>query len=85
MHARHLGPGPPSLLHLTRANAEKPYAGDTCLMIETNFENCLGPLQCVYCTKIPWQEQREAYSLTNHKVKKPALFMKTTVYKLKHR
>ncbi len=24
-----LGPGPPSLLHLTRANAEKPYAGDT--------------------------------------------------------
>ncbi len=26
-----LGPGPPSLLHLTRANAEKPYAGDTTL------------------------------------------------------
>ncbi len=24
-----LGPGPPSLLHLTRANAEKPYAGGT--------------------------------------------------------
>jgi hypothetical protein len=24
-----LGPGPPSLLHLTRANAEKPYAVDT--------------------------------------------------------
>jgi hypothetical protein len=24
-----LGPGPPSLLHLTRANAEKPYEGDT--------------------------------------------------------
>jgi len=24
-----LGPGPPSLLHLTRANAIKPYAGDT--------------------------------------------------------
>ncbi len=24
-----LGPGPPSLLHLTRADAEKPYAGDT--------------------------------------------------------
>ncbi len=24
-----LGPGPPSLLHLTRANAEKQYAGDT--------------------------------------------------------
>jgi len=24
-----LGPGPHSLLHLTRANAEKPYAGDT--------------------------------------------------------
>jgi hypothetical protein len=24
-----LGPGPPLLLHLTRANAEKPYAGDT--------------------------------------------------------
>jgi hypothetical protein len=25
----YLGPGPPSLLHLTRANAAKPYAGDT--------------------------------------------------------
>jgi hypothetical protein len=25
----YLGPGPPSLLHLTRANATKPYAGDT--------------------------------------------------------
>jgi hypothetical protein len=24
-----LGPGPSSLLHLTRANAEKPYAGGT--------------------------------------------------------
>jgi hypothetical protein len=24
-----LGPGHSSLLHLTRANAEKPYAGDT--------------------------------------------------------
>jgi hypothetical protein len=24
-----LGPRPSSLLHLTRANAEKPYAGDT--------------------------------------------------------
>ncbi len=24
-----LGPGPSSWLHLTRANAEKPYAGDT--------------------------------------------------------
>ncbi len=24
-----LGPGPPSLLHLSRANAIKPYAGDT--------------------------------------------------------
>jgi hypothetical protein len=26
-----LGPGPPSLLHLTRANAEKLYAGDTAI------------------------------------------------------
>ncbi len=25
----YLGPGPPLLLHLTRPNAEKPYAGDT--------------------------------------------------------
>jgi hypothetical protein len=25
----YLGPGPPSLLHLTRANAAKPYSGDT--------------------------------------------------------
>ena len=29
----YLGPGPPSLLHLTRANAEKPYAGDTGVMV----------------------------------------------------
>jgi hypothetical protein len=28
-----LGPGPSSWLHLTRANAEKPYAGDTDLNI----------------------------------------------------
>jgi hypothetical protein len=28
-----LGPGPSSLLHLTRANAEKPYAGDTTVKI----------------------------------------------------
>ena len=28
-----LGPRPSSLLHLTRANAEKPYAGDTPTMI----------------------------------------------------
>jgi hypothetical protein len=27
-----LGPGPSSLLHLTRANAEKPYAGGTVTM-----------------------------------------------------
>jgi hypothetical protein len=31
-----LGPGPPSLLHLTRANAEKPYAGDT-LFLDFNL------------------------------------------------
>jgi hypothetical protein len=29
-------------------------------MIETNFENCLGPLHCVCGTKIPWQGQRES-------------------------
>ena len=29
-------------------------------MIETNFENCHGPLYCAYRTKIPWQEQRES-------------------------
>ena len=35
-----LGPGPSSLLHLTRANAEKPYAGDTTLIIQNilNFQ-----------------------------------------------
>ncbi len=32
-------------------------------MIETNFENRLGPLQCVYRTKIPWQEQRESLTI----------------------
>jgi hypothetical protein len=31
-----LGPGPPSLLHLTRANAEKPYAGDTVMMLHAS-------------------------------------------------
>jgi hypothetical protein len=30
----YLGPGPSSLLHLTRANAEKPYAGDTVFFID---------------------------------------------------
>ena len=29
-----LGPGPSSLLHLTRANAEKPYAGGTVCILE---------------------------------------------------
>ncbi len=33
-HMLYLGPGPSSLLHLTRANAEKPYAGDT---VANNF------------------------------------------------
>ncbi len=32
-------------------------------MIETNFENCHGPLYCAYRTKIPWQEQRESLSI----------------------
>jgi hypothetical protein len=32
-------------------------------MIKTSFENCHGPLQCVYRTKIPWQEQRESLSI----------------------
>ena len=29
-------------------------------MIETNFDNCFGPLHCVCRTKIPWQGQRES-------------------------
>jgi hypothetical protein len=45
-----LGPGPPSLLHLTRANAEKPYAGNTSmnlsrkilLLINNNLRTQLG-------------------------------------------
>ena len=32
-------------------------------MIKTNCENCHGPLQCVYRTKISWQEQRESLSI----------------------
>ncbi len=32
-----LGPGPSSLLHLTRANAEKPYAGDTSIHVNNSF------------------------------------------------
>jgi hypothetical protein len=41
-----LGPGPSSLLHLTRANAEKPYAGDTPLVSkhETKSEDNLQKL-----------------------------------------
>ena len=33
-------------------------------MIETNFDNCYGPLHCVCRTKIPWQGQRESQSLS---------------------
>jgi hypothetical protein len=36
-----LGPGPPSLLHLTRANAEKPYAGDTIGQINAKIQESL--------------------------------------------
>jgi hypothetical protein len=38
-----LGPVPPSLLHLTRANAEKPYAGDT------------GTFPVIPKPNVPWQ------------------------------
>ena len=39
-----LGPGPPSLLHLTRANAEKPYAGDTATVeISAAYKRCWRP------------------------------------------
>ncbi len=29
-------------------------------MVETNYDNCFGPLHCVCRTKIPWQGQRES-------------------------
>ena len=55
-------------------------------MIETNFDNCVGPLHCVCRTKILYKGQRKPCPLTNHKVKKSALCINTraTVYKLKH-
>ena len=56
-------------------------------MIETNFDNCDGPLHCVCCTKLFSRGREKACPLTNHKVKSSALFIKTgaTVYKVEHR
>ena len=58
-------------------------------MIETNFDNCVGPLRCVCRTKILYKGQRterKPCPLTNHNVKKSALCISTraTVYKLEH-
>ncbi len=50
-------------------------------MIETNFENCLGPLHCVCCTKIPWQGQREILPIDQSQSKDIILIVKATVYK----
>ena len=51
-------------------------------MIETNFDNCVGPLHCYLVGT-----ERKPCPLTNHKVKKLALCVNTgaTVYKLEHR
>ncbi len=56
-------------------------------MIETNFDNCFGPLDCVCRTKIPWQGQRESLPIDQSQSKEIGLFikMKATVYKLEHR
>ena len=56
-------------------------------MIETNFDNCVGPLHCVCRTKILYKGQRKPCPLTIHKEKKSALCINTraTVYKLEHR
>ncbi len=54
-------------------------------MIETNFDNCFGPLHCVCRTKILGRGREKACLLTNHKVKISALVIKATVYKLEHR
>ncbi len=57
-------------------------------MIETNFDNCVGPLHCVCRTKNSLVgTERKPCPLTNHKVKKSALCINTraTVYKLEHR
>jgi hypothetical protein len=47
-----LGPGPPSLLHLTRANAEKPYAGDTIIFPQAPEISHLPPVSTLlgWCT-----------------------------------
>ncbi len=46
----YLGPGPPSLLHLTRANATKPYAGETHtdILQLKKFHGFFKCLQCQY-------------------------------------
>jgi hypothetical protein len=51
-------------------------------MIETNFDNCVGPLHCVCRTKFFSWGREKACPLTNHKVKRSALFINTraTVY-----
>ena len=56
-------------------------------MIETNFDNCVGPLHSVCRTKFLVGIERKPCPLTNHKVKKLALCVNTraTVYKLEHR
>jgi len=45
-------------------------------MIETNSENCHGPLHCVYRTEIPWQEQRESLSIDQSQSKETSFVHK---------
>ncbi len=56
-------------------------------MIETNFDNCVGPLHSVCRTKFFSWDTEKALPTDHHKVKKSALCVNTraTVYKLEHR
>ena len=56
-------------------------------MIETYFDNCVGPLHSVCRTKFSSWDREKALPIDQHKVKKLALCVNTraTVYKLEHR
>jgi len=62
-----LGPGPSSLLHLPRANAEKPYAGDT-----SPFITVQGQGACVETDNAIFSD-RWAFDFSIYRVQKSSL------------
>jgi hypothetical protein len=54
-------------------------------MIKTNLRIVMGRCIVFIALKFLGKSREKACPLTNHKVKRPALFRKTIVYKLKHR